>query len=123
MSFFRTLNRLPAWVFAWFVLCYGVAYASPIVQPRSLELVCAKTGMLLISHNTDGLPDMAKPGLDCPLCLLGQASAPPPPAWAAQPPPLCSSLALALPPARPLVLAPSGAPPPARAPPVSLCQS
>lgn len=122
MSFFRTMNRLPAWVFAWFVLCYGVAYAKPIVQPRSLELVCAKTGVLLVSHSQDGQPELGKPGLDCPLCLLGQASAPPAAAPALVSAPLFSS-PLALPPARSFVLVQSGAPPPARAPPVSLCQS
>ncbi len=72
----RFLARL---VLAWFVLSLGVAIASPLVQPQSLELICATGGaMKLIVKNTDGTAQERGHTLDCPLCA--QAAALPLPA-------------------------------------------
>lgn len=70
----RFLARL---VLAWFVLALGVAIASPLVQPQSLELICATGGaMKLIVKNADGTAQERGHTLDCPLCAT--VAAPPP---------------------------------------------
>lgn len=70
----RFLARL---ALAWFVLSLGVAIATPLVQPQSLELICATGGaMKLIVKNTDGTAQERGHTLDCPLCAT--VGAPPP---------------------------------------------
>jgi len=66
-------NHLPLarLVMAWFLLALGIAVASPIVHPHSMQVVCtAGGGMQVIMLDDDG---QAVPGnhhtLDCPLCL------------------------------------------------------
>ena len=62
----RFLARL---VLAWFALSLGVAIASPLVNPQSMELVCATGGaMKLIVKNDDGTAAERSHTLDCPLC-------------------------------------------------------
>jgi hypothetical protein len=64
------------WV--WFALALGVAAASPLVQPRAMQLVCSAEGAVKLLVDTgEGLAEAAPAHpLDCALCLL--ASAPPP---------------------------------------------
>ncbi|MCZ8253323.1 MAG: hypothetical protein O9318_12700 [Hylemonella sp.] len=70
----RFLARL---VLAWFVLSLGVAIATPLVQPQSLELICATGGaMKLIVKSADGTAQERGHTLDCPLCAT--VAAPPP---------------------------------------------
>lgn len=107
------------WVFAWFVLSIGVAIASPVVQPMSMELVCSPAGAVkLMVHTDDGAQEMGAGHLDCALCLPGGA-----------PPPL--TVAIDLPTPLPLghavqpieaarIAAATAAPPPARGPPALL---
>lgn len=86
----RFLARL---VLAWFVLSLGVAIASPLVQPQSLELICASGGaMKLIVKNADGSAQERGHTLDCPLCA--SVAAPPPVAGprAVAPSPLAPAL-------------------------------
>ena len=73
-------NYRSAWargVLLWLLLAFSVSFASPLLQPKSIELVCTGTGSvkLLIngSDNTDSTTSMAP---DCAQCT--QASAPPP---------------------------------------------
>ena len=120
MHLLRSMTRLRWCVLAWFALCYGVALATPLVKPHALALVCSSSGMALVSHADGSHPPLAKPGLDCPLCLLG--SAPPSQPSARLPLQPAVPESVAMPPGL-LALAPSGAPPPARAPPFPLCQS
>ncbi len=109
----RSLARL---VLVWFALALGAAIASPFVQPKSIELVCASGGaMKLIVKSADGSEAASSHTLDCPLCATVSA---PPPAFApvtAAP----SSLAHAL---RPLAAAHiagrAAAPLPPRGPPL-----
>ena len=79
MKAMQTLRRarfLARLVLAWFVLALGVAVAAPLVQPQSMELVCASGGaMKLIVKSDDGTP-VAGHTLDCPLCAT--VGAPPP---------------------------------------------
>ncbi|WP_205959672.1 DUF2946 family protein [Ramlibacter humi] len=70
----RFLARL---VLAWFALSLGVAIASPLVQPKAMQLVCSGAAMKVVFQ--DGGDDGQAPTthkLDCPLCAA--ASAPPP---------------------------------------------
>lgn len=116
MDTIRSLNRLRWWVVAWLVLSLGAALASPLVQPRAMELICSTgSGATLVVHSgSDGaVLDPLNP--DCALCLLGAAPPQPP---AALPPPLAATdFAPPQPPDRPGPPA-TAAPPPARAPPV-----
>lgn len=77
MHFLRQARFLARLVLAVFVLSLGVAIASPLVQPQSMELVCATGGaMKLIVKNADGTAQERGHTLDCPLCA--SVAAPPP---------------------------------------------
>jgi hypothetical protein len=118
MDTLRSPNRLRWWIAAWLLLGLGAALASPLVRPRSMELVCsAASGATLVAHAKTGNAVLDTLGLDCPLCLPG--SAPPPPAHRA-PPALPVAMAAPEVPPSPHTPAPTAAPPPARAPPLSL---
>lgn len=67
-----------------FVLSLGVAIASPIVKPQTMELICSGAGVIkAIVHTDDGVQEMGAGHLDCPLCVLG--GAPPIPSTVALP--------------------------------------
>lgn len=108
----RSARFLARLMLAWFVLAIGVAVASPVVQPRGLELVCAGGGLKLLQQGGDGeaLPSV---GLDCPLCAT--AAAPPPAAAEAALPVLAHAAAVA--PIRCTHVATLLPSPPARGPP------
>lgn len=119
MKTLRSMARLRWWVAAWFLLSLGVAVASPIVQPRAMELVCSASGAAkIITQSPDGGVASDTQHMDCSLCLL--ESAPPEPLTVGLP--VLPSIAVA---PRPLACDPlpasTAAPPPARAPPVSKC--
>lgn len=81
MQSLRSARRLARLVLAWFALSIGVAVASPVVSPQSMELVCSASGALkLLVKTDDGAKEMASHTLDCPLCL--SMAAPPPAASA-----------------------------------------
>lgn len=80
MHLLRRSTLLARLVLAWFVLAVGVAGASPIVQPRAMELVCtASGGVKLVALGSDGEQQVAAEhrSLDCPMCLA--ATLPPAP--------------------------------------------
>ena len=106
----RFLARL---VLAWFALSLGVAIASPLVQPKAMQLVCSGSAMKLVIQGGDEGQAPATHTLDCPLCAA--ASAPPP---AVEPAPVVQPLARAVQsiPAADLA-ARTAAPLPARGPP------
>ena len=58
-----------------FVAAMLLALAAPIVQPRSLQVLCSSSVKLLVATD-EGLQELGPQLLDCPLCL--PASAPPP---------------------------------------------
>lgn len=78
MHLLRTSSLLACLVMAWFVLTLGVAIASPLVHPQTMELVCTGgSNMKLIVMGDDGnWVDVDHHTLDCPLCLV--ANMPPP---------------------------------------------
>ena len=100
MQTLRHARYIARLVLACFVLSLGAAIASPLVNPQSMELVCASGGaMKLIVKNADGGADEARGHtLDCPMCMPVAA----PPALAQPEPFVPSTLAHAL---RPLVVA------------------
>lgn len=64
------------WVLLVFLLSLGVAIASPVIQPQSLDVVCASAGgMRLVVQDDDGAGEPTGLRMDCPLCAL---AAPPP---------------------------------------------
>ncbi len=63
----RTLTRL---VVAWFFLSLGVATASTIASPRTMQAVCADGGVVMLLVDQDGRAvEGDRHALDCPLCL------------------------------------------------------
>ncbi|MFM9928244.1 DUF2946 family protein [Variovorax sp. H27-G14] len=103
------------WVLLWFALSIGVAVASPVVHPQTLELVCSATGSVkAIVHTDDGMQELGAGHMDCPLCVL--AGAPPTTPTVALP--VLMPLARAV---RPIpsahIAAATAAPMPARGPP------
>lgn len=115
MQTLRAARLLARLVLVWFALSLGAAIASPLVQPRAMELVCSAGGAVkLLVKNEDGAGERSALSLDCSLC---PAPAAPPPAagLAAEPPqPLSHGLGR-LPEARIAWL--TAAPLPARGPP------
>lgn len=115
MSSARQLRRIACLALAWFMLSIGVAVASPLVQPRGMELVCSGAGVMkLLVKNPDGSSSQAGHSLDCPLCA--SVAPPPPRVFAPVPPPLPLAYALR-PVVRAIIAARTAAPPPGRGPP------
>lgn len=103
-------------VLAWFVLTLGVAVASPMVHPASMEVVCSAGGSMKIVAIDDG-ENAVQAGhhtLDCPMCLAATLPPSPVSVRAEMPQPLAYAL-------RPVVAAHIaalvGAPLPPRGPP------
>ena len=121
MKTLRSMTRLRWWVLAWFALCLGVAVASPLVQPKAMDVVCSNAGgVKIVVHADDGPVKHGAKGMDCPLCLLESAPPEPPQArWPALLPLARQPLPLSC--VQPVVA--MAAPPPARAPPFFLSQS
>lgn len=113
----RRLHRFFARLaLAWFALALGVAAASPLVQPRSMQLVCSAAGAVkLLVDNGDGLAEVGHASLDCALCLLANAPPAQPPVVLVPPGPVALHVAVPALPA-PVVTA-ARAPLPARGPP------
>ena len=76
MQALRNAHFLARLVLAWMVLFVGVAVASRVVKPVSLEVVCsASAGTHIVVVADDGSPSDQNNGMHCPLCL--PMSAPP----------------------------------------------
>ncbi len=100
---------------AWFALALGVAAASPLVQPRAMQLVCSAQGAVkLLVESGDGMVEAGAHTLDCALCLLAAA---PPPNGKPAPAPVHPSRGLPASAYVDVLSRPAGAPLPARGPP------
>ncbi|HSV47497.1 MAG TPA: hypothetical protein VLJ58_17035 [Ramlibacter sp.] len=117
MQALRNAPFLARLVLAWFALWLGVAAASPLVSPQSLELICAGAGgSKVLVKDADGKPAASLHKMDCPLCAALDVPPPvradlgsiPPQAHAVQPIPAARIAAL------------TAAPLPARGPPAVL---
>lgn len=82
----HTARLIARWVLMWFALSLGAAIASPLINPRTTEMVCTSVGVMKLFAQTDeGGTELLGLSLDCPLCAnLGA----PPSAleWGAEPP-------------------------------------
>ena len=118
MQYLRNTTRIIRFVLVWFALSVGVAIASPMVQPKAMDMVCTSTGnMKLVVQGDDDSSTSFSPTLDCPLCASNGA---PPPALntaLSQPSPLSHAL---LPIASALIASLSAPPLPSRGPPTFL---
>lgn len=120
MKIFPALHCLRMWVVAWFFIAWGVAVASPLAQPKTIEIICAGAGTTqMVLHTEAGAVDWNAHILDCPLCLVSGA----PPAAISlapvfAPSPYVSAILLSSP-----FVAATAAPAPARGPPLSLSHS
>ncbi len=115
MQALRNAAFLARLVLAWFALSLGVAIASPVVKPQSIELICSGAGVVkLLSQGDDGGKPAGPHTLDCPMCAPTAAPGP-----AAPQPVLASGApALALTPIQAARIASLTSPPlPARGPP------
>ncbi|CAM3699423.1 hypothetical protein DETS111669_23000 [Delftia tsuruhatensis] len=72
MQTLRNCLMLPRLALAWFMLALAMAVASPIVHPRSLEVVCTGNGsMQVVVLDDEGQASAGTHhSLDCPLCLV-----------------------------------------------------
>lgn len=116
MHFFRTNRRLPLWVMTWFVLTLACAWASAMLQPRAMEIVCSGHGTAkLLTQSANGTTTTTERGMDCPACL--PTGTPAPMEWAAAVP-VATAPATFPAPAAHRRGTPAALGPPARAPPV-----
>ena len=115
MQTLRHAHQLTRFVLVWFALALGVAMASPLVSPKSIDMVCASGGVMKLVVTDEGdEAQAANPSLDCPLCM-GLAFPPAPVAAASIKP---SPLSHALQPIAAAHIASATAPPlPSRGPP------
>ena len=77
MEDLRRAHRLTCLILAWFALAMGVAIASPLIRPQSLELICTGTGSMALVTSDAGTPNLSGHMQDCRMCVIGGA---PPPA-------------------------------------------
>jgi hypothetical protein len=76
MQYLRNTPNIIRFVLVWFALSVGVAIASPMVQPKAMDMVCTSTGsMKLVVQGDEDSSTSASSTLDCPLCA--SISAPP----------------------------------------------
>ncbi|EYC52711.1 hypothetical protein AZ34_17660 [Hylemonella gracilis str. Niagara R] len=70
MQTLRRARFLARLVLTGFALALGAAIASPIVQPKAMELVCAADGVMkwVAQEDGDAVASHAH-SLDCPLCV------------------------------------------------------
>jgi hypothetical protein len=63
----RHAHQLTRFVLVWFALSLGVAMASPLVSPKSMDMVCTSGGVIKWVVSDEG--DQAQPAsasMDCP---------------------------------------------------------
>ena len=117
MQMLRHSLHITRFVLVWFALSVGVAIASPVLNPKGVDMVCTGTGMMKLVVQGDDDSTTSVKTMDCPLCA-GMGA--PPPAFntsLTQPSPLCFAL-LPIEAAR---IASATAPPlPSRGPPTSI---
>jgi hypothetical protein len=60
-------------VLVWFALSLGVAVASPVVNPKLMELVCSSAGAIKLVVLGEGDASASAHTMDCPLCIIMDA--------------------------------------------------
>ena len=69
MQTLRQSRQLTRFVLVWFALALGVAMASPLVSPKSIDLVCSSGGVMKLVASDDGDEAPSSSAMDCPLCM------------------------------------------------------
>ena len=93
MQTLRHARQLTRFVLVWFALALGVAMASPLVSPQSIDMVCSSGGVMKLVVTDEG--DQAQPAsqsMDCPLCMSLAFAPAPANAQAVKPSPLSHAL-------------------------------
>jgi hypothetical protein len=67
---------LRRWIALAFLLGIAAAYASPVIQPRSIELLCSTNGAIKLISQTDDGQEASADVMHCGLCV--PIAAPPP---------------------------------------------
>lgn len=118
MHALRTFAALRLVVLAWFMASMGVAIASPLVNPQTIEVICSGAGTIkLLVQTDDGTVEMGAMGMDCPLCTIAGAPPAVPPVFVPLPQPLAHAVQ---PVEAARIAAITAAPLPARGPPATL---
>lgn len=74
MNTTNPMARFRLWVLAWFLMSLGAATATPIFQPKMLDVVCTTSGTLkFFALSDDGAAELNTDALNCPMCLVGGA--------------------------------------------------
>ena len=76
MNSLRNAIHITRFVLVWFALSVGVAIASPVVNPKGMEMVCSSAGMVKLVVQGEGGGESSSLSMDCPLCAA--IGAPPP---------------------------------------------
>ncbi len=93
MQTLRHAHQLTRFVLVWFAMALGVAMASPLVSPQSIDMVCSSGGVMKLVVSDEG--DQAHPAsqsMDCPLCMSLAFPPAPVAAQAVKPSPLTHAL-------------------------------
>jgi hypothetical protein len=116
MDYLRQTKTLARFVLVWFVMSVGVAMASPLVAPKSLDLVCTTGGaMKMVTSDDSEKTEPTAHSMYCALCMAVGIPTDPISSQFIKP----SSLAHALQPIAAAHIAAATAPPlPSRGPPV-----
>jgi hypothetical protein len=70
MRSLTSIKLIARFVLVWFALSVGVAIASPLVNPRPMELICSGAGVMKLQIQTDDdTKSVLSHTLDCPLCV------------------------------------------------------
>ena len=69
MQTLRHARAFTRFVLVWFALALGVAMASPLVSPKSIDWVCSSGGVMKLVASDDGDEAPSSSAMDCPLCL------------------------------------------------------
>ena len=114
----RNAKLIARFVLVWFALSIGVAIASPLVKPQSMQLICSGSGAIkVVTTSADGTTPASSHTLDCPLCA-GFGAPPPVSVWKFEPiQPLAYALRSI---ASAHIASATAAPLPARGPPTAL---
>jgi len=65
----RHARQLTRFVLVWFALALGVAMASPLVSPKSIDMVCSSGGVMKLVASEEGDEAPSSSAMDCPLCM------------------------------------------------------
>ena len=115
MQTLRNAHLIARFVLVWFALSIGVAIASPIVKPQSMEVICSGSGVMkLLVKSDEGSKVVSLHTPDCSLCA--SAYAPPPiMQWSIEPVQPLAHVLQSIPGAH--IASRTAVPPPGRGPP------